>query len=753
MATNPTSGSSLFRFPPHNVSQQPKTSEEIKLKGYQQWGQFAKAFVAVSGSILLFGFPLASKTVRDKLAIWWNEFRTGTRKVTIVTSSNTTASIEAAKTAGQLLTGKTQSPPSDIRTSVNKVEAIKTELTTAAPSTVKSRAGELTPENLAEHMQQIVSGYYAQPFPHRDQVTVEHQGQEVLWKSLSPQEKFDVVYEHSLPHNKPKLMKRDQFSSDAAWVSHIENRLFRGSHNADGTPAFDPGLMHDPRLSHGSDHGMRVGIFSGVYAYLYNKYDPAVELKPEETLIIAIAGGFHDSGRQTEGVDVDDQRSARNAKSNLKKWGVAQEYIDKSVNAIADKDNPNLGSKHVVAKSVQCADSTEYGRVGAFDPKYLDIYKEFNGGKSLKEGRTLEEFNAELDALTKEMDLLMKETSGYEARQKFSTPGTNYYSEIITVATSNPNKYPRLNVILDKMQMSGKQKPALTIHPTTTSAINLAKGETLAESQTTSPILEKEGQLFPGMLTNVKVVNASIGGTTGAKLVKDEEGRKFVQKMTGEKIKPDHIRSEYHTNKAYKALGVKVPEVMLYSRTTSEQVQMGKEASSGDHPVMLSRFIPGNTQELRQYLGESDVYHAKNAAHLAEVQKLLQKDFVADCLLANWDVIGLEFDNIRIDVDTKEVWRVDNGSGLEYRAQGELKGQRFQPAVGELDTLRDPKLNPQAALIFSTITDAEIIRQIDDILPKREVFLAAIPDHLKEIMAKRFDSLAAYRNRILELAD
>lgn len=213
MATNPTSGSSLFRFPPHNVSQQPKTSEEIKLKGYQQWGQFAKAFVAVSGSILLFGFPLASKTVRDKLAIWWNEFRTGTRKVTIVTSSNTTASIEAAKTAGQLLTGKTQSPPSDIRTSVNKVEAIKTELTTAAPSTVKSRAGELTPENLAEHMQQIVSGYYAQPFPHRDQVTVEHQGQEVLWKSLSPQEKFDVVYEHSLPHNKPKLMKRDQFSA------------------------------------------------------------------------------------------------------------------------------------------------------------------------------------------------------------------------------------------------------------------------------------------------------------------------------------------------------------------------------------------------------------------------------------------------------------------------------------------------------------------------------------------------------------
>ena len=114
---------------------------------------------------------------------------------------------------------------------------------------------------------------------------------------------------------------------------------------------------------------------------------------------------------------------------------------------------------------------------------------------------------------------------------------------------------------------------------------------------------------------------------------------------------------------------------------------------------------------------------------------------MADCLLANWDVIGLNYDNIRIDVDTKAVWRIDNGSGLEYRAQGGLKGDRFSSDVGELTSLRDPAVNPQAALIFGTITEEEIIRQIDEILLKREALLAVIPDHLKEIMGKRLDSL------------
>jgi len=47
---------------------------------------------------------------------------------------------------------------------------------------------------------------------------------------------------------------------------------------------------------------------------------------------------------------------------------------------------------------------------------------------------------------------------------------------------------------------------------------------------------------------------------------------------------------------------------------------------------------------------------------------LLQKDFAADALLSNWDVIGVTADNI-VGNDGK-VYRVDNGGALEFRAQG-----------------------------------------------------------------------------------
>ena len=337
-----------------------------------------------------------------------------------------------------------------------------------APVSAVGATGKVTQENLAEYMQEAAE-FYAQTFPDLNKVMVEvkvkvkveDRGKEVLkevlkevpWVSLSPKEKFDVVYEHSLPHNKPKLMTRDKFSSDAAWVDHIENRLFRGSHKADGTSSVY--LKTDPRRDHGTDHGMRVGLGSSVYGWLYDKYDASVHLTTDDKLMIPLIGAFHDSGRQTEGVDIDDKHSAKNAELSLKKWGVAQKYVEESDAAISDKDNPLLATKPFIAKCVQSADSTEYERVnpGHFEPTYLDIYNEFNDeemAKPLKEGRTLNEFNMELNALTKEMHALMYETSTYEARAEFSQPGKKYAQEIVKKVTSNPAQYPRLNVVFEK---------------------------------------------------------------------------------------------------------------------------------------------------------------------------------------------------------------------------------------------------------------------------------------------------------------
>lgn len=251
---------------------------------------------------------------------------------------------------------------------------------------------------------------------------------------------------------------------------------------------------------------------------------------------------------------------------------------------------------------------------------------------------------------------------------------------------------------------------------------------------------------FPKQLTNIKVISNSIGGSTGAKLVEDKMGRRFVQKTAGgnAKIKPEHLQREYAATQAYKALGISVPEQHLYHPTDNKKEW--DAITGGASLVMLSAYIPGNTKELNDYLNEDP--SLKNE-RLKEVQTLVQKNFVADCLLANWDVVGLNYDNIRIDVDTKKIWRVDNGSGLDYRAQGAKKDPHFfSGTIIEFETFRNPDINPSAANIFVTISDKEIIWQIDEILPKRKAFLAAIPKDLKGIMEARFNYLITYKNKL-----
>ncbi len=97
----------------------------------------------------------------------------------------------------------------------------------------------------------------------------------------------------------------------------------------------------------------------------------------------------------------------------------------------------------------------------------------------------------------------------------------------------------------------------------------------------------------------------------------------------------------------------------------------------------------------------------------ADVGSPMKDGFLADAWLANWDVAGESNDNF---LGTKEKGiRVDFGGTLRYRAKGKKKGEsgtkEFDDRVRELYTLRDPNVNPQAAALFSDLTDADIIEQ------------------------------------------
>lgn len=97
--------------------------------------------------------------------------------------------------------------------------------------------------------------------------------------------------------------------------------------------------------------------------------------------------------------------------------------------------------------------------------------------------------------------------------------------------------------------------------------------------------------------------------------------------------------------------------------------------------------------------------------------------FGADAWLANWDVVGLGYDNLQIGSDGKAM-RVDAGGSLMYRAQGGKKA--FGSAVTEIDSLRDPKINPQAAKVFGGLTEADITASVAKVLALSDTEITAL---------------------------
>lgn len=206
-----------------------------------------------------------------------------------------------------------------------------------------------------------------------------------------------------------------------------------------------------------------------------------------------------------------------------------------------------------------------------------------------------------------------------------------------------------------------------------------------------------------------------LGGSTGAELVKDAKGNLFVRKRGKN---PGHLREEATADAAYRALGVAVPESKIY------------ETAAG--PVKLAKWVEGKTL--------ADVM-TSDPELAAKAMEDLRRNFVADALLANWDVVGLSFDNILVTPAGK-AYRIDNGGALRYRAQGGAKNSQWNTLVSELDSLRKASVNASSAKVFGAVTDAEIKAQAKALVKKRAKILAAVPEDLRAVLGARLDTLA-----------
>jgi hypothetical protein len=206
----------------------------------------------------------------------------------------------------------------------------------------------------------------------------------------------------------------------------------------------------------------------------------------------------------------------------------------------------------------------------------------------------------------------------------------------------------------------------------------------------------------------------NMGGSTGTKKYKNlrKNNLYWIVKRSekGEGGWPQ-VQSEAMANNIYKVSGIPVPKQKLY---TDEKALVLEQIFGR----LLNECFPNQLENIRLKLGQG---------------------FVVDALLANWDVIGSQEDNIMVGNNGHGVpVRIDNGGSLTFRAQGKKK--EFGPEVNELETMRDPKINPNSANYFGHLTDSVIKDQIQQIIkPNKAAILAVTSYELKGVMEKRID--------------
>lgn len=207
--------------------------------------------------------------------------------------------------------------------------------------------------------------------------------------------------------------------------------------------------------------------------------------------------------------------------------------------------------------------------------------------------------------------------------------------------------------------------------------------------------LHKEGVILPsgesvaGLVTrtierdkkwDLTKVSGRLGSNEGGWYEKPNGERFYVKFYEN----PSQGQAEFVANAVYAKLGIKA--------VRSEIIQLdGREA-------IASPAVPEATPASGEAQGGSED---------------VQKGFVADAFLANWDVVGLVYDNI---VQGKDgFYRIDNGGSLIFRAQGGDKA--YSPdSIPELQSMRVS--GRPTGEVFAGITEDEIGKQARELVSK-----------------------------------
>lgn len=233
-----------------------------------------------------------------------------------------------------------------------------------------------------------------------------------------------------------------------------------------------------------------------------------------------------------------------------------------------------------------------------------------------------------------------------------------------------------------------------------------------------SPI---DGLTNPIDISGWKKIGGQYGSNAGG-VYEDENGNRFYVKFPKSE---NHARNEALASALYAEAGVPVGRVVL-----------GKDANGAT--VLVSPWVNDSKNNFDERRTEPSILEDA------------QKAFAVDAWLANWDVVGQGFDNMILVGD--EVYRVDPGGALRYRAQGAPKDIKFSDfTVDEIDSMRK---KGTAKAIFGKMTDeqiAESVKLVEGVSPEKidELAAAAFPDDAQ--MANLYATWL--KNRRLDLSD
>ena len=171
-----------------------------------------------------------------------------------------------------------------------------------------------------------------------------------------------------------------------------------------------------------------------------------------------------------------------------------------------------------------------------------------------------------------------------------------------------------------------------------------------------------------------KQISGQAGSNPGG-LYEDPSGTKWYVKFMNNE---DRVANELAAADLYRAAGVDVPDLRLLRY-------------DGGKAGIASKIEPVTKQTAAQLKALAGV----------------RESFTVDAWLANWDVIGLEYDNLL--KSGGKAFRLDTGGALAYRAQGSLKGAQWADEVQELTTLLNPNINPTSAKVFENMSQLELV--------------------------------------------